>query len=188
MALCRQHGVSAGLGALHFAGVGVGIAASAAVVAIQLAGGASWAAMWEASGAVALLGALAVAFLVPTRAELPTAAPLPRGTGADLRLRRMILACGLFGFGYVITATFLVAIVGATPAIRPLEPVIWIVVGLTAAPSGMLWTGWATVWALRRRSRPPLWSRQWACWPVSSGRAWWGYVWRPCWWGGHSLG
>jgi predicted MFS family arabinose efflux permease len=130
----------AGLGALHFAGVGAGIAASAAVVAIQLAGEASWAAMWKANGAVALFGALAVAFLVPPREEQPAAAPLPRGMGDDLRLRRMILACALFGFGYVVTATFLVAIVRADPAIRPLEPVIWIVVGLTAAPSGMLWT------------------------------------------------
>jgi predicted MFS family arabinose efflux permease len=129
-----------GLGALHFAGVGVGIAASAAVVATQLAAGVSWAAMWEASGAVALLGALAVALLVPPREERPAAAPLPRGAGDDFRLRRMVLACGLFGFGYVITATFLVAIVRAAPAIRPLEPVIWIVVGLTAAPSGVLWT------------------------------------------------
>ena len=52
----------------------------------------------------------------------------------------MTAAYGLFGFGYVITTTFLVAIVRTTPAISDLEPVIWIVVGLAAAPSVLAWT------------------------------------------------
>jgi predicted MFS family arabinose efflux permease len=129
-----------GLMALHFAGVGSGIAVSAALVATQLATGASWAAMWQASGAVSLLGLVAVALLVRPGVE-PTTAPRPsQGAARDPRLRRITLAYGLFGFGYVITATFLVAIVRATPAIRPLEPVIWIVVGLAAAPSVLFWS------------------------------------------------
>jgi predicted MFS family arabinose efflux permease len=127
-----------GLASLHFAGVGIGIAASAALVAAQHAVEASWAAMWLASGAVSLLGAIAVALLVsgPPPAASHAVPKLPHNP----RLRRITIAYGLFGFGYVVTATFLVAIVRATPAIRSLEPVIWIVVGLAAAPSVRLWT------------------------------------------------
>ena len=112
-----------GLMALHFAGVGVGIAVSAALVATQLADGVGWAAMWQASGAVSLLGTLAVAVLVPAGRDPTAPVRASRGTVRDPRLRRITLAYGLFGFGYVITATFLVAIVRAAPAIRALEPV-----------------------------------------------------------------
>ena len=129
-----------GLMALHFAGVGVGIAVSAALVATQLADGVGWTAMWQASGAVSLLGTLAVAVLVPAGRDPTAPVRASRGTVRDPRLRRITLAYGLFGFGYVITATFMVAIVRAAPAIRALEPVIWIVVGLAAAPSVMLWS------------------------------------------------
>ena len=51
----------------------------------------------------------------------------------------MVTAYGLFGFGYVITATFLVAIVRQTPEIRPLEPWIWLLFGAAAVPSVALW-------------------------------------------------
>ena len=69
------------------------------------------------------------------RADGPQAKP-----ATNPELRRLIAAYGLFGFGYIITATFLVVIVRGTPAIASLEPVIWIVFGLAAAPSVAVWT------------------------------------------------
>ena len=128
-----------GLAALHFAGVGIGMAASGAIVASLLSLGFGWRAMWLASGGLSLAGTLAVALLVPAGGDAPPAKSATRES-PDPRLRRMTLAYGLFGFGYVITATFLVAIVRATPAVRPLEPAIWVIAGLAAAPSVMLWT------------------------------------------------
>ena len=128
-----------GLSALHFAGVGSGIAVSAALVAGVLQLGQSWRALWLASGALSLGGLAATVVLLPRRAA-PAQPSGPRTRIAlDPRFKRLIAAYGLFGFGYVITATFLVAIVRGTPAIRPLQPMIWIVFGLAAAPSVALW-------------------------------------------------
>jgi predicted MFS family arabinose efflux permease len=126
-----------GLGALHFAGVGVGIAVSAVLVAFLSGDG--WAMMWQVSGAMSLVGALVVALLLPSVPDPPAVHRSSAPMRSDPPLWRMTAAYGLFGFGYVITATFLVAIVRATPAIRDLEPVVWIVVGLAAAPSVWFW-------------------------------------------------
>src|SRR5262249_15359687 len=40
----------------------------------------------------------------------------------------------------IITATFIVAIVRASPRVGPLEAFVWLLVGLTAAPSVGVWT------------------------------------------------
>jgi cyanate permease len=95
--------------------------------------------MWFVSGLVSLVGMVAVAVLVPAR---PAAAPAA-GTAAPGAKRggliRLTLSYGLFGFGYVITATFLIAIVRQQPALRAFEPVAWLAVGLAAAPSVLVW-------------------------------------------------
>jgi predicted MFS family arabinose efflux permease len=52
----------------------------------------------------------------------------------------MVLAYGLFGFGYVITATFLVTIVRGADDVRVLEPWVWVLFGLAAIPSVAVWT------------------------------------------------
>ncbi len=132
-----------GLSGLHFAGVGIGIALSAAVVSALLAFGADWRVLWFAAGAASLAVVPAVAWLVPEHAPSPPVAPPAHAGGGALGrgLAALTWAYCLFGFGYVITATFLVAIVRANPEVRPIEPWIWMVVGLTAAPSVALW-GW----------------------------------------------
>ena len=126
-----------GLSAVHFAGVGVGIAVSAVLVAALA--GFGWRAQWLASGAVSLLALGAAARLVPR--GLPAEAPpdTQPTDGMDRRLAALIVAYGLFGFGYVITATFISTMVRAEPSLRVIEPVVWLAVGLAAIPSVALW-------------------------------------------------
>jgi hypothetical protein len=57
----------------------------------------------------------------------------------------LIAACGLFGFGYVITATFISAIGRHAPEFKHLQGVIWLIVGLAGMPSVALWT-WIGRW------------------------------------------
>ncbi|UYN94213.1 MAG: YbfB/YjiJ family MFS transporter [Enhydrobacter sp.] len=130
-----------GLSSVHFAGVGAGIAASAAIVAPF----ADWRDMWFASAALAGAALLAVAWLVPADTT-----GTRRAVATDKVPAALVVAYGLFGFAYIITATFIVAEVRGTPAIARLEPVIWVLFGLSAAPSVALWSSLAARWGALR--------------------------------------
>ena len=129
-----------GLSAVHFAGVGAGIAVSAALVSWLAAQGLDWQAQWLYSGAVSLLALGVVIRLVPGGADAVPPPASSRSAGIDRRLAVLIIAYGLFGFGYVITATFISTMVRNSAEIRSIEPVVWLVFGLAAVPSVALWT------------------------------------------------
>lgn len=127
------------LSAIHFAGVGIGIMISAIAIAALQASGADWRELWIGSGSIALLSVIVVATLIPVHDGAKAAPKTGHTGGASGRLAAIIVAYGLFGFGYVITATFLVAIVRLTSEIRVLEPWIWMLFGLAAVPSITVW-------------------------------------------------
>ncbi len=129
-----------GLSAVHFAGVGVGITVSAVVVAGLTFAGIGWEGLWLASGFLALIGLVVAGRLLPVDASPQMSASAGKAAPAPVALKAMILAYGLFGFGYVITATFIVAMVRGTPDIKALEAYVWVLFGLTAVPSVALWT------------------------------------------------
>jgi predicted MFS family arabinose efflux permease len=128
-----------GLAAIHFAGVGTGISISALLVSGLVAAGGDWRSLWWASGLFGLLALGAVTVLIPARVERQNPTSGSAAQAYSPALRNLVAAYGLFGFGYVITATFLVAIVRASTTLKPLEPAIWLVVGLAAAGSIPVW-------------------------------------------------
>ena len=52
-----------------------------------------------------------------------------------------LLAVGYFfeGLGYIVTATFLVAIIALTPGLEHFAPYSWVAVGLAAVPTTIFW-------------------------------------------------
>jgi predicted MFS family arabinose efflux permease len=127
------------LAALHFAGVGAGIFVSAAAVAVSIASGIGWRSLWVAAGSLAALAGLLAAVLLRPACDNSPGGLSAKTSGAKPAAIKMILAYGLFGFGYVITATFLVTIVRESPEIRSAEPWIWMLFGVAAVPSVPLW-------------------------------------------------
>lgn len=128
-----------GLQALHFGGVGLGIAISSVMIAALVLAGAPWPSGWLWSGALSVVGFLVVLSLVdrgplvtgPARRE----PQLPKSAA----LTKIILAYGLFGLGYIVTATFIVAIVRHGEGGRLFESAVWLVTGLAGIPSVYLW-------------------------------------------------
>jgi len=137
-----SHLVAAGrndLQALHFGGVGLGIAASSALMAVLVTLHTGWAAGWFWSGAISAWGLAIVAVLAGATSTINGADGREPALPKDRPLLKMIVAYGLFGFGYVVTATFLVAIVRQGGGGRVFEATVWMATGFAGFPSVWLW-------------------------------------------------
>ncbi len=127
------------LQALHFGGVGLGIALSSLVTGGVFLINAGWRSNWDLCAVLALAGFAATVALVrqvpiaagSSRVEPPLAWTQP--------LVRIAIAYGLFGAGYIVTATFLVAIVRSGDAGPLFESAVWLAAGLAGFPSIWLW-------------------------------------------------
>lgn len=134
---------------LHFTGIGLGIVVSG-LAAGAMAGRLSWAGQWMA------LGGLGLVFFVPAWCWMPAPAPAPAGgqgivgggpagqaAAVALPSRRWLglLLASYFcaGFGYVISATFIVDIVEKMPLLAGQGALVWILIGVAAIPSSLLW-------------------------------------------------
>lgn len=134
------------LGALHFAGVGAGIVASVVVIELARLANLSVYGQWGVLGiaaSVLLVGSWLTLRTIANSgiafARVATLQVAQRYTPMSRALKRLIVAYGLFGFGYIVTATFIVAIVRRLEHSELVESLTWVVVGLLAAPSILIW-------------------------------------------------
>lgn len=123
---------------LYFIGLGLGIVVSAVGAMGMTRLEIGWAGQWQG---FALLG---LAFLVPAWVWRPPAPPpVPRSASGESPSRRwmalMVAAYFCAGWGFVINATFTVAIVEKQPLLAGQGPWAWLLVGLAATPAVFLW-------------------------------------------------
>lgn len=128
------------LQALHFGGVGTGIAISSLLVAFSSANGYGWREDWIGAAILSILGLLAVLALIrtgPLRGGSTVIEPPLVWTPAFIKVN---IAYGIFGFGYIITATFIIAIVRSSQGGPWMEALVWLLTGIAGAISVWLWT------------------------------------------------
>jgi MFS family permease len=138
-----------GRAGLHFAGVGAGVALSGLIV-VAVAGHLDWRGMWFALAGASAALALMTAPLLRGAGGRPGAAPAPGQPAERFPPGLLIASYFLEGLGYVVTGTFLVAITRQMPSIGGAAELLWIAVGLAAAPSALLWTRLAARWGAAR--------------------------------------
>ena len=123
----------------HFAGVGLGIAASSLMVMLVGLCGFGWRADWLVGAGIAFAIFVIVARLLPRSpfhaSQIPREPPIAWSPAVVLTT----LSYGLFGFGYVVTATFIVTMARMGNAGPTVEFLTWFVTGLAAAASLFFW-------------------------------------------------
>jgi len=126
---------------IHFSGIGLGIAGCAAAVGV-MSHWLDWREQWFALSAVGCL------LLIPALRWLPapdTSAVTKSGQAmvdnppSPLFMRFFMAAYFCAGFGYVVSATFIVAIVERLPGLAGQGNLVFLAIGIGAAPACFNW-------------------------------------------------
>lgn len=126
---------------IHFSGIGLGIASCAAAVWL-MNGSLDWREQWFAFTAIGCL------LIVPALAWLPapdtstvtrSGAAMRDNPPSTLFLSLFMAAYFCAGFGYVVSATFIVAIVDHLPGLAGQGTLVFMAIGVAAAPACINW-------------------------------------------------
>lgn len=125
-----------------YSGVGIGIAVSGIFAPLfDSAGG--WQASWQGLAVWgSIFGIVAWRTLSKTlclAAEEPVKMRHTNHFMRDYTWYVLLVAYGLEGIGYIITATFIVQMIKAMPELSHIANQSWILIGLAAVPSTLLW-------------------------------------------------
>lgn len=126
---------------IHFAGVGLGIAGCSAAVML-FSPWLDWRQQWFAFTALGCL------LLIPALSWLPkpdttgltaSGQAMPDQPPSPLYLRLFMAAYFCAGFGFVVSATFIVAIVNKLPGLEGQGNLVFLAIGIGAAPACINW-------------------------------------------------
>ncbi|GAC1521238.1 MAG: YbfB/YjiJ family MFS transporter [Chloroflexota bacterium] len=135
-----------------YAGVGLGIAASGVVVRVATEP-LGWRGDWLALSVIASLAVYPCWRLLPP-SGIRVTSPAQQRPASDRSpgrpLALLFVAYVFEAVGYIVTGTFLVAIVVHTPGLAATGSNVWIIVGLAGIPSTVLWSALASRLGLAR--------------------------------------
>ncbi len=126
---------------IHFSGIGLGIAGCAAAVTL-MTGTLDWRQQWFAFAAIGCL------LLIPALRWLPapdssqvtkSGQQLQDNPPSALFMRVLMVAYFCAGIGYVVSITFIVAIVDRLPNVSGHGTTVFLLMGLGAAPACIVW-------------------------------------------------
>lgn len=135
------HGFRGELG-IHFSGVGVSIALVALLVEVMVLWGSHWQEQWF------YLSLMALVLSVPAWLWMPSPQQSLNGPNQSIKADHppsrkfvlvMLAAYFCAGYGFVVSATFIVDIVEGLPSMAGRGQVVFILLGLAATPAVLLW-------------------------------------------------
>ena len=135
-----KNGHRAELG-IHFGGLGLGIAVSAAL-AIMFNDNLNWAQQWQAFAALGVILAIPAWLWLPKPDPSSTAFSNKALVDRPPRKNWMLMLYAAYfcaGVGYVVSATFLVAIVDNQADLKGQGNTVWLLTGLAATPACIVW-------------------------------------------------
>ena len=127
---------------IHFSGLGLGIAGAAAAVMAMNRSGLDWRMQWW------VFTGVSVVLLVPALAWMPapdrsavtrSGRAMPDDPPTAFFLAVFLASYFCAGIGYVVSATFIVAIVDHLPGVAGSGTLVFLVVGVGAIPASVIW-------------------------------------------------